>query len=52
MGIRETAFEATYRISLWKDFAIQPNYQFIVDPSGDKNLADAHVVGLQAEIGM
>ena len=52
MAIRETAMETTYRISVWEDFAVQPSYQYIVNPGGDKNLANAHVVTLHLEFGI
>lgn len=48
----EMAFELTYRFAIWEDVAIQPNYQFITHPSGEKALANAHVGGIQFEIGM
>jgi porin len=52
MGNRETVVEATYRISIWQDVAIQPNYQLVIHPSGNKDLGTAHVAGVHVEIGM
>ena len=47
----EVAFELTYRAALTDWLAIQPNLQYIADPSGDPALRDAILVGVRTQIG-
>ena len=46
----ETAFELTYRTPICERFAIQPGFQYVIDPAGDPDADDAFVAFLRAEI--
>lgn len=46
---RETVWELTYRIEFGEAFALQPDVQYVVNPSTDPTLDDAWVVGLRFE---
>jgi porin len=46
----EVTTELTYRFKVWKDMALQPDYQLVINPSGNPTISTAHVVGLQLEI--
>ncbi len=46
----EVAAELTYRFKILKGVGLQPDYQLVLNPSGNPNTATAHVVGLQLEI--
>jgi porin len=48
----ETAYELNYRIELYPGVAIQPDYQYIVDPSSDPEIKDAHVVSARLELSI
>lgn len=43
----ETAIELTYAIPLNDNFTVQPNFQYIISPSADPMIDDAHVFGLR-----
>lgn len=43
----ETTFEATYRSPEWHGVAFQPDLQLVHEPSGDRRIHDALVVGLR-----
>jgi len=45
----ETTFELTYRRALSKIFTIQPDIQYVVNPSGLKNTKNALVLGVRLE---
>lgn len=47
----ETAFELYYRCALREGFALQPDLQYIANPSGDDTIDDAIVFTLRCEIG-
>lgn len=47
----ETAFELYYRFALREGFALQPDLQYIANPSGDDTIDDAVVFTLRCEIG-
>lgn len=44
---RETIWELAYRVQLREDFYVQPDVQYVVNPSTDPALDDAWVVGLR-----
>lgn len=46
----ESTLEMTYRIQLHERLALQPDYQIVFNPSGEKNIKTAHVFGLRFEI--
>jgi len=46
----ETTLELTYRIEAFRGVAIQPDYQFVINPSANPTIKDAHVIGLRTEI--
>jgi porin len=48
-GRSEIAAEITYRAPLTPWLAIQPNMHYIRNPSADRGIADALVIGLRAE---
>lgn len=48
----EVNVEVTYHLPLTDFFALQPNVQYIVNPSADPALKNALAVGLRAEIGL
>ena len=47
---RETNWELTYRATISEHFTIQPNIQYVNNPSGSGSLQDAWIVGLRFEI--
>jgi porin len=48
-GLRrgETTVELTYRFPAASGFMVQPNVQYVANPSGDPRLADALVAGVR-----
>jgi porin len=46
----ETVIEATYRINLSPWWSLQPDLQYIVNPSGVKGSTDAVVIGMRTTI--
>lgn len=46
----ETVIEATYRVNISPWWSIQPDFQYIVNPSGVKGSTDAVVIGLRTTI--
>ena len=48
-GKSETAIEATYRTPITQWLTLQPNIQYIANPSADPGIRDALVIGLRAE---
>lgn len=46
----EIATELTYRINIFKDAALQPDYQIVFNPSGNSTISTAHIFALQLEI--
>jgi porin len=46
----ESTLEITYRIQLHERLALQPDYQVVFNPSGEKNIKTAHVFGLRFEV--
>jgi porin len=46
----ETAIEISYRAQLAPWLALQPDYQYVIDPGGDPAIDDAHVLMLRVEI--
>jgi len=49
-GGDETAIEMFYRFQLTPFLCLKPDVQYIVDPSGDRGLADALVGTLRVEV--
>ena len=47
---RETAWELTYRLPLGEHLALQPDVQYVQNPAGLGDLADAFVIGLRLEL--
>ncbi|WP_176472903.1 carbohydrate porin [Sphingomonas lenta] len=47
----ETVVELTYRTPLTGWLTLQPDAQLVIDPSGDRRLRDALVLGVRAELG-
>ncbi len=47
LGLAETTIEATWRFPLPHGFAIQPDLQYIIDPSGVPGTPDALVAGVR-----
>ena len=47
IGSAETAFEATYRYAATDWLNIQPDLQYVINPHGDRDIADAVVVGMR-----
>ena len=47
IGSAETAFEATYRYAATDWLNIQPDLQYVINPHGDRDIADAIVVGMR-----
>lgn len=48
----ETAIEATYLMQLEPYLAVQPDIQFVHDPSGNPNLQDAWVVAIRIVVDL
>ena len=48
----EVNVEATYHLPITDFFALQPNIQYIVNPSADPALRNALAIGLRAQIGL
>ena len=46
----EVALEATYRARIAHWFILQPDAQYVVNPSGDRDLRDALVIGIRTII--
>ncbi|MHC4261452.1 MAG: carbohydrate porin [Planctomycetota bacterium] len=46
----EVAFELTYRAQVTRWFALQPDLQVVLDPSGDPTLDDAVLVGIRGMV--
>jgi porin len=43
----ETTIEATYQYAIKDDFTMQPDLQYVMEPSGDRRIGHALVVGLR-----
>lgn len=48
----ETVFELTYRAEILPYLVVQPDLQYIVNPSTDSSLKDAFVVGIRTELSL
>jgi porin len=48
----EMTWELTYRIQVTPEVALQPDLQYVVNPSGDKNIPSATVGSLRVEISL
>lgn len=48
---REVIVELTYRARVNKWLTLQPDFQYVFNPSGDTTLKNAAVVGLRLEAG-
>ena len=48
----EIAIELTYRLALLPYLAIQPDFQYIINPGTDKNIDDAVVLSTRVEVAM
>jgi len=48
---REVVVEAVYNAIVTPWLSVQPDLQYVVDPGGDAELADALVIGLRVKIG-
>jgi porin len=48
----ETAFELSYRMEIAPFFALQPDIQYIMNPSTDPTINDVWVLGLRTEVGL
>jgi hypothetical protein len=46
----ETALEATYRAKITEFFILQPDLQYVINPSTDPSLDNALVIAMRAEI--
>ncbi len=49
LATAETTIEATYQVQTKNGFTFQPDLQYIDDPSGDKHVGHAVVVGLRVK---
>lgn len=52
MADSETAYEVSYRFEILPWLALQPDFQYIVNPSGDRGIDDAQVGTLRIEISL
>jgi porin len=48
----ETAFELSYRAPILPYFSVQPDVQYILNPSADPSIKDAVQVGVRLELAM
>jgi porin len=48
----ETALELSYRFEVLPWLAFQPDYQYVINPSGNKDIPDAQIGTLRVEISM
>ncbi len=48
----ETALELTYRFEVTPWLALQPDFQYVITPSGNRDIPDAQVGTLRVEIGI
>lgn len=48
----ETALELSYRFEILPGVALQPDFQYVITPSGNKDIPDAQVGTLRVEIGL
>ena len=46
----ETLLEINYKAQLSDFFFIQPNFQYVIRPSGFKDISDAFVIGVQSGV--
>lgn len=49
---RESVIELTWRLPLSKRIFLQPDLQYVINPSSDQDTQDAFVVGLRVEVGL
>lgn len=47
----EIEIELTYRIHLGDHLALQPDLQYVINPSGTRDVRDALVLGVRLEVG-
>jgi porin len=52
VGSGETAVEMNYRVQITPWLVLQPDYQYIIDPSADAAIDDAHVMMLRLELAL
>lgn len=52
MADSETAYEISYRFEVLPWLALQPDFQYVVHPSGNRDIDDAQVGTLRVEISM
>jgi porin len=50
-GAREIVFEAVYNVAIASWLSVQPDAQYILNPSGNRDVEDAVVIGLRVKIG-
>lgn len=48
----ETIYELSYRYALGENLSVQPDIQYVRNPSGDPAVKDALVVGLRLRVGL
>ncbi|MBX7144459.1 MAG: carbohydrate porin [Oligoflexia bacterium] len=48
----ETVFEATYRAPITGYLSVQPDFQYVLNPSTDPGLKDSVVLGVRVELAM
>ncbi len=48
----ESAFELTYRAELGRGFALQPDFQYVMNPNTDPAVKNATVLAIRAEISL
>ena len=46
----ETVIETTYRIQITPFLALQPDFQYVIRPGGDKDTQNAGILGLRWEV--
>lgn len=46
----ETAIEVTYRVQVTPFLTLQPDFQYVVRPGGDRQAEDAAILGLRGEV--
>jgi porin len=51
VGRREVIIEATYRAPLTSWLTLQPDIQYVIDPGGRPETANALILGLRTEVG-
>lgn len=48
----ETVFEATYRAPITGYLSVQPDFQYVINPSADPSVKDSVVLGVRVELAM